>query len=142
MWPDYDVGSKIRIQHPESPIPGKQIELTTLSHSPRLILIDNFLSDEEVDHLVDRARSRLEQSVTGANADGTHAHRTSKNAWESTTPIARRLIYRAFSLARVPCVFYFVLSCRVFVFCYCLFALWASVRLSVCVRACWHAGVQ
>ena len=104
LWPKYDVGQTIRIQHPESPIPGKQIELTTLSNTPKLIQIDNFMSDEEMQHLIDRASERLEQSVTGANADGTHTHRTSTNAWESNTAISKRLIHRAFSLARVPYV--------------------------------------
>jgi hypothetical protein len=102
QWPNYEPGTKIRIQHPESPLPGKHIELTTLSNVPNLLKIDNFLSDDEVNHLIEVASQRLEDSVTGANADGTHAHRTSKNAWESNTPISRRLIYRAFSLARVP----------------------------------------
>jgi len=104
MWPNYDVGTTIRIQHPQSPIPGQQIELTTLSNTPKLLQIDNFLSDEEIDHLVEVATDRLEQSVTGANADGTHSHRTSTNAWESSTPMARGLIHRAFSVARVPYV--------------------------------------
>merc|ERR1712224_266931 len=64
VWPDYPVNTEFEIKFPESPVPGKKIELEVLATSPRLFRIRNFLSDEEIDELVETARTKLEPSLT------------------------------------------------------------------------------
>lgn len=81
MWPGKFVGYKTNIE-----LDGRQITVTTASaNTPRLLLVDNFLSDEECDHMVEVVKKmNMEQSKIGETADVSvydNVIRTSTNTW-------------------------------------------------------------
>ena len=104
FWPTVEIGHRWRPKHVVSPIPDKPIELETLSESPRVFLIDNFLTDEEVDYLVNHAKGRLERSHVGIGKETFHNQRTSKTAWDTGSKVSMNIQHRGYDLVRMPYV--------------------------------------
>ena len=102
IWPTVKIGHRWKPKHVESPIPSKPIEMETLSESPRVFLIDNFLTDAEIEYLVDHAKNRLERSHVGIGKETFHNQRTSKTAWDTGSAISLKIQHRGYDLVRMP----------------------------------------
>lgn len=82
------------------------ITLTVVSVAPRILQIDNFLSDVEVDHILDLASKRnLQRSTTGSGASDSAVSdtRTSRTTWlpRHSSPIMDAIIRRAADALKV-----------------------------------------
>jgi prolyl 4-hydroxylase len=104
VWPTHQVGHRQRPLGVVSANSSKPIELETLSESPRVFLIDNFLTDEEVDYLVNHAKGRLERSHVGIGKETFHNQRTSKTAWDTGSKVSMNIQHRGYDLVRMPYV--------------------------------------
>jgi hypothetical protein len=102
FWPTVKIGHRWRPKHVVSPIPDKPIEMETLSESPRVFLIDNFLTEEEITYLVEHAQGRLERSHVGIGKETFHNQRTSKTAWDTGSKISMGIQHRGYDLVRMP----------------------------------------
>ena len=102
FWPTVRLGYRWRPKHVHSPNPDKPIEMETLSESPRVFLIDNFLSDAEVEYLVAHAEGRLERSHVGIGKETFHNQRTSKTAWDTGSATSLTIQKRGYDLVRQP----------------------------------------
>jgi len=75
--------------------------MTVISCSPRVFEIENFLSDVEVDHILELGTGRklFRSSVSGGSEDSTNT-RTSKNTWvnRESSPIVDAVYRRAADL--------------------------------------------
>ena len=104
VWPSRAVGSVFRPMSVTSPNNSQPIELETLSTSPRVFSVRNFLSEEEMDYLIGHAKEKLERSHVGIGKESFSDDRTSKTAWDTSSEISIRIQKRAFELIRVPYV--------------------------------------
>ncbi len=82
------------------------ITLTVVSVAPRILQIDNFLSDVEVDHILDLAgKKNLQRSTTGMGASDSHVSdtRTSRTTWlaRHSSPIMDAIIRRAADVLKI-----------------------------------------
>ena len=102
VWPTVRLGHKFWPVHVESVDPKNPIELETISESPRVFKVKNFLSDEEVSYLIQHAQNRLERSHVGIGKESFHNERTSKTAWDTSSSVSLKIQHRAFDLVRVP----------------------------------------
>ena len=102
FWPTVKIGHRWQPKHVISPIPNQPIEIETLSESPRVFLLDNFLTDSEVDYLVQHAQGRLERSHVGIGKETFHNQRTSKTAWDTGSTISLNIQRRGYDLVRMP----------------------------------------
>ena len=102
FWPTVRIGHRWQPKHVVSPIPNKPIEMETLSDSPRVFLLDNFITDEEINYLVEHAKNRLERSHVGIGKEHFHNQRTSKTAWDTGSTISMKIQHRAYDLVRMP----------------------------------------
>jgi hypothetical protein len=102
VWPSYQVGHMQRPLGVVSANVSKPIELETLSLSPRVFFIRNFLSDEEIEKLISFAKDKLKRSHVGIGNEGFSDDRTSKTAWDTSSPISMKIQHRAFDLVRMP----------------------------------------
>lgn len=88
-----------------SPEPMLNLTLTTVSVEPRAFEIIDFLSDVEVDHLLDIAHGKtMRRSTTGSNGDSSNSDtRTSTNTWISrySSPIVDTIYRRAADALRL-----------------------------------------
>ncbi|GAB5033500.1 Hypothetical protein NocV09_01400340 [Nannochloropsis oceanica] len=104
MWPAFEVGHKVAVPGVTSSIPGQPITLETLSESPRVFLVENFLSPQDAEDLIENALGitaegfALKRSTTGAEGSEVSSQRTSENAFDTTSPIAMKLKRRVFDL--------------------------------------------
>lgn len=107
VWPVSKVGDVVSVTGGPT---DKLIELETVSLEPRVFRIRNFLTDDEVNGMVEFARvSKMDQSTVGEIIKGkvgqnlgSVAHdRTSTNTWDTDSPLARSLQQRAFDLLRM-----------------------------------------
>lgn len=58
IWPAFEVGHKVAVPGVTSSIPGQPITLETLSESPRVFLVENFLSPQDAEDLIENALGR------------------------------------------------------------------------------------
>eukprot|EP00946_MAST-07B_sp_MAST-7B-sp1_P003660 g3660.t1 len=104
FWPTVRLGYKWRPKHVTSPYPSKPITMETISESPRVFLIENFLSEAEIEYLVNHAKGRLERSHVGIGKETFHNQRTSKTAWDTHSKTSLTIQQRAYDLVRQPYV--------------------------------------
>ena len=118
VWPTHLPGHRVQLTSAEDATmrapSGKVIELETVEGTPRLLYIHNFMDAEEADALRDHVLTitdpELKLKRSGVGADGSDEHgfgetssvRTSENAFDSESPVAERVIRRAFGVLRVP----------------------------------------
>lgn len=63
IWPAFEVGHKVEVPGVASSVPGQPITLQTLSDSPRVFLVENFLSPQDAEDLIENALSTWEWGV-------------------------------------------------------------------------------
>jgi prolyl 4-hydroxylase len=102
FWPTVRLGHKWNPKHVTSPDPERPITMETISESPRVFLIDNFLGEAEIEYLVNHAKGRLERSHVGIGKETFHNQRTSKTAWDTNSKTSRTIQRRAYDLVRQP----------------------------------------
>mmetsp|Transcript_44649 Transcript_44649/g.112521 ORF Transcript_44649/g.112521 Transcript_44649/m.112521 type:complete len:375 (-) Transcript_44649:1844-2968(-) len=88
---------------------GEPLTVETLALSPKLMLMDDFLSMEECDHIIARARPKLFKSKTYAGTgkqDEYSDTRKSEQAWlkHEYDDIIRNVTQRMTTLAKIPLV--------------------------------------
>jgi prolyl 4-hydroxylase len=90
---------------------GNAGKISVLSEEPRIFLIENFLTYEECDHLIEKARPALKRSTVlsdhleNGDVNRLHAARTSKGMFfekPSTDPVLRRVEKRIAALTGLP----------------------------------------
>lgn len=90
---------------------GSAGKITVLSCEPRIFLIENFLSYEECDHLIKRAKPTLQRSTVvsdqleNGNVNALNEARTSQGMFlerPSKDPILKRIEKRIAELCRLP----------------------------------------
>jgi len=106
MWPFVRYGHlQILSSRALTPPEDKPIVLESMSDSPRVFRIMNFFSHDESEFLIDHATKHLARSTVGNANDKAHARadagRTSENAWDGSTYVAKRMITRSFNLTRI-----------------------------------------
>jgi prolyl 4-hydroxylase len=82
------------------------LTLTVISVAPRIIQIDNFLSDVEVDHILDLAqRKTMHRSTTGMGSKDSHVSdvRTSRTTWlpRFKSPIMNAIFRRGADVLKI-----------------------------------------
>mmetsp|Transcript_16257 Transcript_16257/g.18411 ORF Transcript_16257/g.18411 Transcript_16257/m.18411 type:complete len:509 (-) Transcript_16257:133-1659(-) len=97
VWPLAEVGHVIYPKSVRSPIPDKPIKLTQLSQSPRVFSVDNFMTPEEMESILEYNRERVKPSEVGLSGwrDST---RTSSTSWDNRSPTARVILRRAYDV--------------------------------------------
>ena len=107
MWPTYEVGHKVHIDHVNT-TSGLPIIMETLSKSPRVYSLKNFISDDEAEQLIENALTiteenyRLKRSSTGAQGYHVDNYRTSEGAFDTWSDAAIALKKRSFELLGMP----------------------------------------
>ncbi|GBG31794.1 Prolyl 4-hydroxylase subunit alpha-1 [Hondaea fermentalgiana] len=97
VWPLAKVGSVWHPDSVESPVPGKPIALRQLSMSPRVFTVENFMSPDEMDAILEHNRELLKPSEVGF-AGWRDKTRTSSTAWDFHSWAARKVQKRSFDL--------------------------------------------
>eukprot|EP01041_Mallomonas_annulata_P007927 gene7927-16219_t len=103
IWPSYEVGHRVSIPHVKSPTVN-QMEMETISISPRVFRVKNFFSVQEAETLINNAlgihddEHRLKRSSTGAVGYNIDNKRTSENAFDTGSEVAMLLKRRSFEL--------------------------------------------
>eukprot|EP00752_Nemacystus_decipiens_P008301 g7421.t1 len=103
VWPTIEVGRKVTVPHVKTPL-GTEVTLETLSHSPRVFKLSNFMDMEEADNIIEDALGmtqeayRLKRSSTGTKGKSISKTRTSDNAFVTHTKTAQALKRRIFKL--------------------------------------------
>lgn len=95
VWPASHIG---KVHHPDA---SSDVVLETISLKPRVFLVQNFISDEEIDALISHAQTRLERSHVGIGKEKFDSVRTSKTAWDTKSEMSIRIQKRVFHLARI-----------------------------------------
>eukprot|EP00512_Aurantiochytrium_limacinum_P002219 CAMPEP_0171497536 /NCGR_PEP_ID=MMETSP0958-20121227/7331_1 /TAXON_ID=87120 /ORGANISM="Aurantiochytrium limacinum, Strain ATCCMYA-1381" /LENGTH=543 /DNA_ID=CAMNT_0012031799 /DNA_START=1011 /DNA_END=2642 /DNA_ORIENTATION=+ len=97
VYPLAEVGDVIIAENVQSPIPGRQVTLKQLTKSPRVFTIENFVSDEEINAILEHNMDLLKPSEVGFSGwrDRT---RTSSTAWDFHSWAARKVRRRSFDL--------------------------------------------
>ena len=78
---------------------------TVLSHDPKIILQDSFISIEDCNHIIEQSKSSLQQSVVAnQKGPGISNGRKSQNTWLShkTSPIINNICRKISSLVDIP----------------------------------------
>ena len=98
-----------RTRHPEPPqmvIDGRTVHVALSMESPALRVLNDFLSGEECDALIEQARPRLQRAKTvdSAGKQQIDARRTSEGMFFITgeTPLIRRIEQRIASMLSMP----------------------------------------
>jgi|EP00945_MAST-04E_sp_MAST-4E-sp1_P002270 hypothetical protein len=102
VWSPQAVGHKFQPPNVVPAEPGERVGLETLSLSPLVFRVSNFLSDAEIDHFKAVATDRLKRSSVGIDNTGLSVDRTSRNAWDTSTNESLAVQRRGFALARLP----------------------------------------
>jgi len=106
QWGPRPLGTRFPVK-----IDGQEgVEMETVAHSPRVFLIHNLFTENEALWLIERAGNRtgenaLKTSGIGFKTTGarnTGSTRTSMNAFDSDSPMAKTLIRRCFEVLRMP----------------------------------------
>jgi|UPI0004B68B35 prolyl 4-hydroxylase len=100
IWPSVEIGHVTQpgIRHSPGAPP---LTLETISMSPRVFLVKNFLSEDEIDYLIGFAKTRLKRSHVGILKESFSNTRNSKNAWDTRSKESMRIQKRAFNLSRI-----------------------------------------
>lgn len=106
VWPGTSRTNITLLDNPKRPVVMEPLMLT-----PRIFRLHNFLTDSEVDQLIEGALSlKLTRSTGGLQKVGSKdpnnkgeytSHRTSDNSWDQTSPLAIELKKRSFDLLRM-----------------------------------------
>jgi len=82
--------------------PDLPVTIESVSESPRVFRIYNFFTRDESEELIEHTMKveGLKRSTTGSGAT-TDKGRTSENAWDSRSPVARKMITRSFNLTGI-----------------------------------------
>ncbi|CAM9469346.1 unnamed protein product, partial [Hapterophycus canaliculatus] len=103
VWPTIKIGRKVTVPHVKTPL-GAEVTLETLSHSPRVFSLSNFMDMAEADNIIEDALGmtqeayRLKRSSTGTKGKSISKTRTSDNAFVTHTKTAQALKRRIFQL--------------------------------------------
>ncbi|OQR87356.1 hypothetical protein ACHHYP_09099 [Achlya hypogyna] len=112
VWPFVKPGHRVFIEPTQSPT-GRPLILESWTESPRVFHVHNFFAEAEADVLIHQVLEKDEQDVAeheklrpstvGSNTEGVRksAHRTSENAFDSTSEAAVAFRKRSFDLLRV-----------------------------------------
>lgn len=101
-WPGVKIG---HLQETPVKLNGQPIIMETLSMVPKIFKIHNFITAEESSSLIEHSRGKVERSATGvdwrSNASKPNKLRTSDNAFDVESDIAKQVIQRSFETLRV-----------------------------------------
>ena len=101
VWSTRRVGYKFYPTNVAPANPDAPIALETLSESPRVFRVSNFLSNDEMEYLKSFATKRLERSHVGIGKESFSDDRTSRTAWDTGAETSLKIQRRAFDLIRV-----------------------------------------
>jgi len=96
VWPAFKAGHQTQYNDQD-----RIITLTTAAIKPAVFLIDSFLNKKEADQVITRNKPKIKPSEVGLVGRAGDRTRTSSNAWDTSSPIARILISRAFTLLNI-----------------------------------------
>jgi len=102
IWPSVQVGHIYRPSGVPPADPKRPVEIETLSLSPRVYHVRNFLSDTEMADLISSAEAKLQRSHTGIGKEEFNDDRTSRTAWDTSSQNSVRIQHRGFDLLRIP----------------------------------------
>jgi len=112
LWPP-SASQSVEVFPPAKGRKRHVVKLEPLLDSPKVFYVHDFLSDQEADFLVERAQAsdnpyKIRRSTTGHKswtqeepAENENSERTSENAFDIDSPVARAVKRRAFSLLRI-----------------------------------------
>lgn len=110
VWPPKEIGWKVSVEGLKASPDGEDVMLETLSIKPPIFRLHNFITDEEVDFMVENAVSLgLERSTGGlqtsdadsdVNQGAYTSHRTSTNAWDIDSEVSVGIQKRSFEMLR------------------------------------------
>ena len=107
MWPTHEIGHSVQLDHVHTST-GLPIVMETLSQSPRVYSLKNFISEAEAEQLIENALTiteenyRLKRSSTGAQGYHVDNYRTSEGAFDTWSEAAVALKKRSFELLGMP----------------------------------------
>jgi len=101
VYPLNKVGDVIFPTHVQNPIPGKPIKMTQLAMAPRAFAIDNFISDQEIEEILERNTPSISPSEVGYEGTKDNSQRNSSTAWDHGSSVATAIQKRAFQLAGI-----------------------------------------
>jgi hypothetical protein len=91
MWPTFELGHRVSLEDITVPGVEDSVSLVTVSHSPRIFLVENLISSAESDQLIEYMSTKsseedgLDVSLIG---DGVISlQRTSSNGWDSESTV-------------------------------------------------------
>mmetsp|Transcript_10850 Transcript_10850/g.17768 ORF Transcript_10850/g.17768 Transcript_10850/m.17768 type:complete len:602 (+) Transcript_10850:450-2255(+) len=97
VWPNGKVGREVEADSVPSPLPGKKIKLRQLSESPLVFSVENFMTPEEMDSIMEYNMNLVKPSEVGFSGwrDKT---RTSSTSWDFHSWGSARIRRRSFAL--------------------------------------------
>lgn len=108
VWPGHYLGHVVEVAGVTNPS-GAPVLLETVSLEPRAFVVENFVSDEEIEFIRSHSEPHMQRSQTYLpTADGTHENvatedRTSEQYWlEEKTAIEDRLYKRLAKVMKMP----------------------------------------
>ena len=96
VWPTFEAGRQTT-----TTVGERQVLVTTLSTKPAVFGLEAFLDSEEAAQVVERNRPMIKPSEVGLVGRAGDKTRTSSNSWDTSSPMARLLIERAFNLLKI-----------------------------------------
>ena len=82
---------------------GITYKMTCISERPLLFKLPNFITPDEVEHIINRANKSLEKSfVMGGNQNAEEPYRDSYNAWLARDNILEDILHRLEPLIAIP----------------------------------------
>lgn len=110
VWPATKIGQKITLPYPLNG-DNEKIILETLTTTPRLFRLHNFITSDEVEKMIENANTLGYERSTGGLATNDAAgkenqgvftsRRTSENSWDLRSEIGRTLKTRAYAALRL-----------------------------------------
>mmetsp|Transcript_7354 Transcript_7354/g.9323 ORF Transcript_7354/g.9323 Transcript_7354/m.9323 type:complete len:552 (+) Transcript_7354:151-1806(+) len=101
VWPLGKVGDVIYPKCVKSPIPGKPMKMKQLSMSPRVFSVENFMTKEEIEKIIEHNAPVVKPSEVGF-AGWRDDTRTSSTSWDFTSWAAKSIQKRAFDIVSMP----------------------------------------
>jgi len=105
FFPTDVVGEVFKVQLPHS---TREVDVKVLSNTPQLLQVDNFLSPEECDQIINSAKPGMKRSTVEVLDEGgktkEHVDRTSTTSWlyDKDCPFVKTLHERVEDLVKVP----------------------------------------
>jgi len=97
MWPAIEIGYKRNVS-------GSL--MTTLSRSPRVFLLERFVSDNEIDHIIEMGSDKMQKSPEVVYDEKFIDYRTSESGMLEDDTMVERIRQRSQKVARLPSVDY------------------------------------